>query len=73
MSSLKTSSYFLPSFLASCSIVRSFEVIVGIFAQQVEDGECFSFTTETILFVAELVSGLHPQPFNTDSALLVTI
>ena len=56
MSSLKTSSYFLSSFLSSCSIVRSFEVIVGILAQQVEDGERFSFTTETILFVAELVS-----------------
>ena len=36
--------------------MRSFEVIVGIFAQQLEDGERFSSMTETILFVAELVS-----------------
>ena len=36
--------------------MRSFEVIVGIFAQQIEDGERFLLTTETILFVAELVS-----------------
>jgi len=44
------------SCFSSASIVRSFEVIVGIFAQQIEDGELFSLTTETILFVAELVS-----------------
>ena len=47
-------SYYI--FLASCSVVRSFEVIVSAFAQQLQDGERFSFMTENILFVAELVS-----------------
>ena len=43
-------------FLVPCSIVRSFEVIVSVFARQLEDGDCISFMTEYILFVAELVS-----------------
>ena len=42
-------------YFAPCSIVRSFEVLVSVFAQQLEDGDCFSLVTENILFVAELV------------------
>ena len=48
--------YSLSFSIAPHSIVRSFEVIVSIFAQQLEDGERFSSMTETILFVAESVS-----------------
>ena len=47
-------SYYI--ILASCSVVRSFEVIVSEFAQRLQEGERFSFMTENILFVAELVS-----------------
>ena len=43
-------------FLAPCSIVRSFEEIVSVFARQLEVGNRTSFMTENILFVAELVS-----------------
>ena len=43
-------------FLTPCSIVRSFEVLVSIFARQLEYGDCFSLVTENVLFVAELVS-----------------
>ena len=39
-----------------CSIVRSFETIVSVFAQQEKDGGHFSVMTDNILFVAELVS-----------------
>ena len=39
-----------------CSIVRSFETIVSVFAQQQENGDRFSVMTDSILFVAELVS-----------------
>ena len=42
-----------------CSIVRSFETIVSVFAQQQEDGDRFSVMTDSILFVAELVSWMH--------------
>ena len=38
-----------------CSIVRYFEEIVSVFAQQLRDGDSFSFMTDNILFVAELV------------------
>ena len=50
---LFTLSFFPP---VPCSIVRSFERIVSIFAQQLEVGDRISFMTENILFVAELVS-----------------
>ena len=43
-------------FFAPCSIVRSFEVLVSIFARQLEYGDWFSLVTENVLFVAELVS-----------------
>ena len=43
-------------FFASCSIVRSFEVLVSVFARQLEVGDRISFMTENVLFVAELVS-----------------
>ena len=43
-------------FLASCSIVHSFEVLVSVFARQLEVGDRISFMTENVLFVAELVS-----------------
>ena len=43
-------------FFYPCSIVRSFEVIVSVFAQQLREGDSFSFMTDNILFVAELVS-----------------
>ena len=36
--------------------MHSFETIVSVFAQQQEDGDHFSVMTDTILFVAELVS-----------------
>ena len=43
----------IPSWLlAPCSIVRSFDVIVGVFAQQLVEGDSYSF-------IAELVSWLH--------------
>ena len=42
-----------------CSIVRSFETIVSVFAQQQKDGDRFSVMTDSILFVAELVSWVH--------------
>ena len=42
-----------------CSIVRSFETIVSVFAQQQKDGNRFSVMTDSILFVAELVSWMH--------------
>ena len=42
-----------------CSIVRSFETIVSVFAQQQKDGDRFSVMTDTIHFVAELVSWMH--------------
>ena len=47
---------FLSSLLTPCSIVRSFDVIVGVFAQQLVEGDSYFFMTENILFVAELVS-----------------
>ena len=43
-------------FFAPYSIVRSFDTIVSIFAQQLREGESFSFMTESILLLAELVS-----------------
>ena len=46
----------MPSFLDPCSIVRSYEAIVSTFAQQLEEGGTFSFMTESVLFVAEVVS-----------------
>ena len=50
----------MPSWLlAPCSIVRSFDVIVGVFAQQLVEGDSYSFMTENILIVAELVSWLR--------------
>ena len=42
-----------------CSIVRSFETIVSVFAQQQKDGDHFSVMTDSIHFVAELVSWMH--------------
>ena len=42
-----------------CSIVRSFETIVSVFAQQQKDGDRFSVMTDSIYFVAELVSWMH--------------
>ena len=42
-----------------CSIVHSFETIVSVFAQQPKDGDRFSVMTDSILFVAELVSWVH--------------
>ena len=42
-----------------CSIVHSFETIVSVFAQQQKDGDRFSVMTDTIHFVAELVSWMH--------------
>ena len=53
---LKVDHFYLSSTLFhSCSIVQSFETIVSTFAQQSRN-ETFIFMTETILFVAELVS-----------------
>ena len=53
---LKVDHFYLSSTLFhSCSIVQSFETIVSTFAQQSRN-ETFNFMTETILFVAELVS-----------------
>ena len=46
----------LPSLSCPCSIVRSFEEIVSVFAQQPRDEDRFSVMTDNILFVAELVS-----------------
>ena len=46
----------LPSLSYPCSIVRSFEEIVSVFAQQLRDEDRFSVMTDNILFVAELVS-----------------
>ena len=46
----------LPSLSSPCSIVRSFEEIVSVFAQQPRDEDRFSVMTDNILFVAELVS-----------------
>ena len=43
------------NFFYPCSIVRSFEEIVSVFAQQPREGDSFSFMTDNILFVAELV------------------
>ena len=43
-------------FFAPCSIVHSFEVLVSVFARQLEVGDRISFMTENVLFVAELVS-----------------
>ena len=42
--------------LPHCSIVRSYEEIVSMFAQQLEDGNQIPFMTENILVVTELVS-----------------
>ena len=42
-----------------CSIVRSFETIVSVFAQQQKDGDRFSVMTDSIHFVTELVSWMH--------------
>ena len=42
--------------LAPCSVVRSFDVIVSIFAQQLRVRDKVSFVTENTLVVAELVS-----------------
>ena len=39
--------------------MRSFDVIVGVFAQQLVEGDSYSFMTENILIVAELVSWLR--------------
>jgi len=44
------------SLLYPYSIVQSFEAIVSTFAQQLARDDTFVFMTETILFVAELVS-----------------
>ena len=43
-------------FLSRCSIVRSYEEIVSMFAQQLEAGSRMPFMTENILVVTELVS-----------------
>ena len=56
---MATIAYFLSSLLSPCSIVRSFDVIVGVFAQQLVEGGSYSFMKENVLFVAELVSWLH--------------
>ena len=42
--------------LPHCSIVRSYEEIVSMFAQQLEGGNRIPFMTESILVVTELVS-----------------
>ena len=39
--------------------MHSFDVIVGVFAQQLVEGDSYSFMTENILIVAELVSWLR--------------
>ena len=36
--------------------MRSFDTIVSVFAQQLENRESFSVMTENVLFVAEAVS-----------------
>ena len=46
---------FLESFLASYSIVRTFETIVSVAAQQLDDRQSFTFKTENFVFHAELV------------------
>ena len=45
---------------SSCSIVRSFEGIVSMFAQQPGDQSRIPFMTENILLVTELVSLITP-------------
>ena len=48
--------YFLLFCFAPCSIVRSFDTVGRVFAQQLDDRQMFSFKTENIIFLAEAVS-----------------
>ena len=52
--------YHCHLFFSSCSIVRSFEGIVSMFAQQPGDQTRIPFMTENILLVTELVSLITP-------------
>ena len=47
--------------------MHSFDVIVGVFAQQLVEGDSYSFMTENILIVAELVSWLRVDSGMYDS------
>jgi len=46
---------FLLSFLASCSIARTFETTVSVAAQQLDERQSYLFVTENFTFLAELV------------------
>lgn len=51
--------HFLLSFLASCSIARTFETTVSVLAQQLDDRQRYLFVTENFVFLAELVRCWH--------------